>query len=98
MPPRFDLPEEFSVKNAYDTLEKMRLWLSENTADAHTPLEVSAHRVMEIDGAGMQLLAGLGKSGHAWRICEPSSKFVGVCRSLGLEHWLEPTAVQGGAP
>ena len=101
MPQRFDLPEEFNVNNAYDTLEKLRLWLSDADVDAHTTLEISAHSVMEIDGTGMQLLAALSKSGYRWKICDPSTKFASICKTLGLEDWLAnvvlPTPEQGAA-
>lgn len=102
MPHRFDLPEEFNVNNAYDTLEKLRHWLSESAVDIETTLDMHAHSVMEIDGTGMQLLAALSKSGYRWRICEPSTKFSSICRTLGLDDWLvnvvAPTAEQGVAP
>lgn len=102
MAQRFDLPEEFNVNNAYDTLEKLRQWLSESAVDIETTLEIHAHSVMEIDGTGMQLLAALSKSGYRWKICQPSTKFSSICRTLGLEDWLVsvvvPAAEQGATP
>ena len=91
MTPRFELPEEFNVNNAYDTLEKLRLWLAGATLDPDAVLEISAQAVMEIDGTGMQLLAALSQSGYRWKICQPSTKFESACHTLGLDGWLTRT-------
>lgn len=96
---RFELPEEFNVNNAQDTLQALRLWLAENPVPAHQTIEISAQAVMEIDGAGLQLLSALSRSGFRWKIVDASSKFESVCRSIGCENWLTevvlPPAMEG---
>ena len=87
----FELPEEFNVYSSHDTLEALKLLLSDPLIDKSEFIEISAHKVAEIDGTGMQLLAALSKAGYKWRIGDASEKFQNTCRSLGFGSWLTPT-------
>ena len=85
---RFELPEEFNVCTAQDTLEGLRLWLAHTVQDRTQTIEISAQNVAEIDNTGMQLIAALTRSGLTWRISDSSLKFTEACETLGLQHWI----------
>jgi hypothetical protein len=53
-------------------------------------LEVSAAKVREIDGSGLQLLAALANMDQSWHLLSPSTAFVDACNALGLSAWLLP--------
>ena len=84
----FELPEEFNVYHAQETLQALRQWLVSIRAAGDVVLHISAARVQEVDGNGMQLLASLGNSGYRLHIVEPSSKFVAALQTIGAMHWL----------
>jgi ABC-type transporter Mla MlaB component len=84
----FELPEEMTIYSALETRDALLAWAIEQTAQAEQMLEVSAARVREIDGAGLQLLAALANTGQPWRLIEPSPAMVDACQTLGLSDWL----------
>ncbi len=84
----FELPEEMTIYSALETRDKLLAWVTEQTAKSSKMLEVSAAKVEQIDGAGLQLLAALANMDQPWRICQPSEAFVQACSTLGLGQWL----------
>lgn len=90
---RFELPEEFNVYGAQDTLQAIRTWLTLAEVMPGDAIEIDAGRVMEIDGTGIQILAALTHSGYRWKLVEASAKFVSACLLTGHKHWLAQTEV-----
>lgn len=88
----FELPEEFTVYHAQDTLESLRTWLRHNPVEDGAQIDISAARVAEMDGTGMQLLAALRKSGYRLRILAPSTRFAEACGITGNKAWLAEAA------
>jgi len=84
----FDLPEDFNVYHAEDTLEALKAWLRDSGLAPGALLPISAAKVMEMDGTGMQLLASLCNSGYRLRIVDASRKFVEALETTGHMHWL----------
>jgi hypothetical protein len=52
-------------------------------------LEISAAKVREVDGSGLQLLASLAHMDQPWRLVEPSAALLEAGKTLGLESWLD---------
>lgn len=84
----FELPEEFNVYHAQETLESLRLWLAHAQVEQAALIDISAARVVEMDGTGLQLLASLHNSGYRLRIVDASSKFAEACSITGNSAWL----------
>lgn len=84
----FELPEDFNVYNAQDTLESLRMWLADSAPAEGCVLQLSAERVMEMDGSGLQLLASLRNSGYRLHIVNASSKFMDALATTGHPNWL----------
>ncbi|AGX87868.1 STAS domain-containing protein [Candidatus Symbiobacter mobilis] len=89
MSEQFELPEEMTIYSAIETRDKLLAWVSKQTAKNTAVLDVSAAKVSEIDGAGLQLLASLANMDHAWRLTHPSDAVVRACSLLGLTRWLD---------
>lgn len=87
MPKPFVLPAELNIYTAVETRDALLARSSKLTAGAS--IEVSAAKVSEIDGAGLQLLASLSNMEHPWRLVETSACFSGACKAMGFGHWLE---------
>ena len=88
----FELPEDFNVYHAEDTLEALKAWLAHTAASHGALLQLSAARVMEMDGTGMQLLASLCNSGYRLHLVDASPKFVEALQTTGHMHWLAQEA------
>ena len=84
----FELPEDFNVYHMQETLEALKLWLHQGKVADGALIDISAARVAEIDGTGMQLLAALQNSGYRMRIVEASRKFTEACDITGNSAWL----------
>ena len=84
----FELPAEMTIYSAIETRDALLSWVNEQTAKSAKLLEVSAAKVEEIDGAGLQLLAALSNTEQQWHLVQPSRCFVDACTALGLAHWL----------
>lgn len=88
---RFQLPAELTIYSAADTARALVGWLSGR--DGNAPhLHVAADQVLDIDGAGLQLLLALQKTcvarGQALHLIEPSGTLEKACRALGLDDLL----------
>jgi hypothetical protein len=88
----FELPEEMTIYSAVETRDKLLAWVSEQSVKNSDVLVVSAAKVAEIDGAGLQLLAALVNMDHPWKILQPSAVFSYACDAMGLTQWLMPSA------
>ncbi len=102
MSDRFELPSELTIYGALAAQETLLAWAREQDGAAGTPWQVSARDVVEVDGAGLQLLASLANSARPWLVVEPSAAVVDACRLFGLEALLDPgpvtaVAARGGA-
>jgi hypothetical protein len=85
----FELPEEMNIYSAVETRDALLAWITEKGAKANKPLDISAAKVSEIDGSGLQLLASLSHMDHPWRLISPSTALLEACKTLGLSDWLE---------
>jgi ABC-type transporter Mla MlaB component len=85
----FELPTEMTIYSAVETRDTLLAWVTEQTAKASKTLEISAEKVSEIDGAGLQLMAALSNTDQPWRLIKPSAAFVDACSAMGLSAWLE---------
>lgn len=85
----FELPTEMTIYSAVETRDTLLAWVTEQTAKAGRTLEISAEKVSEIDGAGLQLMAALSNTDQPWRLIKPSAAFVDACSAMGLSAWLE---------
>jgi anti-anti-sigma regulatory factor len=85
------LPAELTVFTAAETRDALLATLARAT-DADAPLSVDAAAVIDVDGAGVQLLVSLSRlcerDGRAWQLDAPSEALVAACRTLGLSVWL----------
>ena len=87
MPKPFVLPAELNIYSAVETRDALLARSGALTGGAS--LEVSAAKVSEIDGAGLQLLASLSNMEHPWRLVKTSTVFTEACKTMGFGHWLE---------
>lgn len=89
----FNLPGELTIFSAAETRTALLAWLAEQPGEPDQPLEVDAQQVLDIDGAGVQLLCALStllaQKGWAWRLVSPTGTLARACRTLGLSDWLE---------
>ncbi|MDE2417130.1 MAG: hypothetical protein KGN32_04925 [Burkholderiales bacterium] len=90
----FDLPAELNIYSALETRDALLVWVAEQTSKNRESLEISAKNVLEVDGAGLQLLAALANMEHSWRLVEASDAFSDACRTMGLAHWLDKDAMK----
>jgi anti-anti-sigma regulatory factor len=83
---RYELPPELTIYGVSAVRDALLAWLGERAETVHGGLEISAHAVTDVDGAGLQLLAALSASGPGWRLVDPSAAFADACRVLGFAH------------
>ncbi len=84
----FELPEEMTIYSAVETRDALLAWVTEQSAKAGKMLDISAAKVCEIDGSGLQLLASLSHMDQPWRLVNPSDALQEACQAIGLGNWL----------
>lgn len=89
MSDRFELPAELNIYSALESRDALLAWVTEQTTKASGRLEISARDVVEVDGAGLQLLAALSNMDHTWHLVEASEPFAEACRTMGFGQWLD---------
>lgn len=89
MSERFELPSELNIYSALESRDALLGWAAEQMAHSSGYLKVSARDVVEIDGAGLQLLAALSNMEQTWHLVEASPVFVEACHTMGFGHWLD---------
>jgi ABC-type transporter Mla MlaB component len=88
------LPAELTIFSAAETREQLLAWLARRAPDGSPAdlLPLDASGVVDVDGAGVQLLCALGRQAdrdaRAWQIVAPSGALQRACRVLGLGDWL----------
>jgi ABC-type transporter Mla MlaB component len=85
----FELPEEMTIYSAVETRDALLAWVTEQGTKSAKLLEISAAKVREVDGSGLQLLASLAHMDQPWRLVEPSAALLEAGKTLGLEVWLD---------
>ena len=85
----FELPEEMTIYSAVETRDALLAWVTEQGTKSAKLLEISAAKVREVDGSGLQLLASLAHMDQPWRLVEPSAALLEAGKTLGLEAWLD---------
>lgn len=85
----FELPEEMTIYSAIETRDALLAWVAEQSAKSSKMLEISAAKVREIDGSGLQLLASLAHIDQPWQLTEPTAPLLEACKALGLSDWLD---------
>lgn len=85
----FELPEEMTIYSAIETRDALLAWVAEQSAKSSKMLEISAAKVREIDGSGLQLLASLAHMDQPWQLTEPTAPLLEACKALGLSDWLD---------
>jgi ABC-type transporter Mla MlaB component len=89
----FELPEEMTIYSALETRDALLAWVTEQTAKSAKMMEISAARIREVDGSGLQLLASLSHTDQPWRLLNPSQALLDACAAIGMSQWLiEQTA------
>ena len=63
----FELPEELTIYSALETRDALLAWVTTQTDKSAKLLEVSAAKVREVDGAGLQLVAALANMDQGWQ-------------------------------
>jgi anti-anti-sigma regulatory factor len=89
----FELPAEMTIYSAVETRDALLSWVTEQSAKSVKVLDISAAKVEEIDGAGLQLIASLSNTDQPWQLVNPSRAFVDACKALGLQAWLGKSLV-----
>ncbi len=84
----FELPEDFNIYHAEDTLAALKTWLQLQQLAPGADITLSGARVAEIDGTALQMFAALRRSGYCLHIVEPSRKLLDACQTTGLGAWL----------
>jgi|JI6StandDraft_1071083.scaffolds.fasta_scaffold135462_3 ABC-type transporter Mla MlaB component len=91
---RFELPAELTIYAAADTASALVAWLAGLEASTAS-VELAADQVLEVDGAGLQLLAALHKScasrSQPLQITHATETLQKACATLGLQDLLKPT-------
>ena len=85
----FELPEEMTIYSALETRDALLGWVTEQTAKSVKVLEISAAKVREVDGSGLQLLASLAHMDQPWHLMNPSNALLEACKTMGLGDWLD---------
>jgi ABC-type transporter Mla MlaB component len=85
----FELPEEMTIYSAVETRDALLAWVTEQGTKSAKLLEISAAKVREVDGSGLQLLASLAHMDQPWHLVEPSAALLEAGKTLGLESWLD---------
>lgn len=89
----FELPAEMTIYSAVEIRDALLTWVTEQSAKSVKVLELSAAKVEEIDGSGLQLVAALSNTDQPWQLKNPSPVFVDACKALGLQAWLDKSPV-----
>jgi anti-anti-sigma regulatory factor len=89
----FELPAEMTIYSAVEIRDALLGWVTEQSAKSAKVLEISAAKVEEIDGSGLQLVASLSNTDQPWRLRNPSAAFTDACKALGLQAWLDKSSV-----
>lgn len=84
----FELPEELTIYTALETRDALLGWIATQEAKAVPTLDLSAAKVREVDGAGLQLLAALSHLEHPWRLLNVGATLSDAAQLLGLADWL----------
>jgi len=85
----FELPEEMTIYSAIETRDALLAWVTEQSAKSAKLLRISAAKVSEIDGSGLQLLASLAHMDQPWELVEPSQALLEAAKTMGLGDWLD---------
>lgn len=86
---QFELPSEVTIYNATETRDALLAWAAEQPVKGSEKLQVCARAVMEIDGAGLQILASLSNMDRNWTLVDTSAAFEQACRTMGFGLWLD---------
>lgn len=90
------LPAELTIFTAAETRDAL-LGAAADAARSGAALHVDAADVIDVDGAGVQLLVSLSRlcerDERPWHLHSPSDALVHACTVLGLTKWLERHAV-----
>lgn len=89
----FELPEEMTIYSAIETRDALLAWVAEQSTKSVRMLEISAAKVREIDGSGLQLLASLTHIDQPWQLTQPTAPLLDACQALGLSDWLADQTV-----
>jgi anti-anti-sigma regulatory factor len=96
----FALPGELTIFTAAETRDALLAWLGQVAPDA--PLVIDAEQVLDVDGAGVQLLCSaaalLDRQGRHWSIAQPTHLLMSACATLGLADWLKSAAAPAVDP
>ena len=85
----FELPAELTIYSAQETRDALLAWVTEQSVQSKSDLEVSAAQVRDVDGSGLQLLASLANMGLTWHLVDASTAFTEACQTMGLAGWLD---------
>jgi two-component system, chemotaxis family, chemotaxis protein CheY len=92
-PNLFELPERLTANEVAPLQTALLDWMDQQgpTTRAHA-LSLLAHRVREVDAAGVQLLAALATSvtrrGWVWQMLAPSDDLTRACQLMGFNDWV----------
>ena len=89
----FELPAEMTIYSAVEIRDALLSWVTEQSTKSTKLLEISAAKVEEIDGAGLQLIASLSNTEQPWQLVQPSHTFIDACKAMGLTAWLDKSLV-----
>ncbi|MDP4299977.1 STAS domain-containing protein [Leptothrix discophora] len=85
------LPAELTIFTAAETRDRLLALLARAEAE-DLPLHVDASEVLDVDGAGVQLLVSLSRQCERdrrfLRLLSPADALVRACQVLGLSFWL----------
>ncbi len=89
----FDLPGELTIFSAAETRTALLVWLAGLPAESEQPIELDAGQVLDLDGAGVQLLCAfsalMSRRDRAWQLASPSDTLIQRCRTAGLSAWID---------
>jgi anti-anti-sigma regulatory factor len=88
----FELPAELNIYSVMEIRDALLAWVTEQGSQGVESLVISARKVAEVDGSGLQLLAALSNMQQTWQLVAPTEVFAEACRTLGFAHWLEAQA------
>ena len=88
MSQKFELPAEVTIYSVMETRDALLAWVDKERSHTAEALEISARDVMQVDAAGLQLLAALSNMQHPWKLVDTSAAFTEACQTMGLAQWL----------
>jgi anti-anti-sigma regulatory factor len=93
------LPQELTIYTAAATRDRMLEWLAAQPAADDAPLAADGGAVLEVDGAGVQLLLalanGVAARGRSFVVAPASESLRSACAALGADALVARTATQG---